>query len=165
MHSPRLLLLDEPTSGVDPEARRIFWNLINALAQAGTTIFVTTHYMDEAEYCGRLGVMDHGHLLALDTPSGLKRSMLPGPAWDVVVDPSTLVAALEQLERTPGVFQVGLRGDHLHAITRAGSHTAESLRAALGPFTASATVEPAEINLEDVFMALTAQRHAPSDTG
>ena len=126
VHGPRLLLLDEPTSGVDPTARRVFWDLIDGLAQAGTTVFVSTHYMDEAEYCERLGIMSHGHLLAMDTPTALKRSALPGPAWDLELGP--LIAALELLEATPGVFRVGLRGDHLHAITVAGTHTAGSLR-------------------------------------
>jgi ABC-2 type transport system ATP-binding protein len=158
VHGPRLLMLDEPTSGVDPAARRVFWDLIDSLARAGTTIFVTTHYMDEAEYCNRLGVMNLGHLLAMDTPSCLKSTMLPGPTWDILVDPSALVAAVEALEHVPGVFQVGLRGDRVHAITQDGSHTGDTLLAALGPLGASATVRPAESSLEDVFMAL-AGRH------
>jgi ABC-2 type transport system ATP-binding protein len=158
VHGPRLLMLDEPTSGVDPAARRVFWELIDSLAQAGTTVFVTTHFMDEAEYCNRLGVMNQGHLLAMDTPSALKRTTLPGPAWDIIVDPAVLVSALGALEQVPGVFQVGLRGDHLHGITRQDAHSAESLLAALGPLGAAARVEPAESSLEDVFMAL-AGRH------
>ncbi len=153
VHQPRLLLLDEPTSGVDPEARRVFWDLINSLAKGGTTIFVTTHYMDEAEHCNRLGFMNQGHLLALDTPGALKRDMLPGPAWDIVAEP--LIPALERLEATSGVIQAGLRGDHLHAITQKDAHTAETLRDALGALGSAASVEPAEPNLEDVFVALT----------
>src|SRR5512136_2028708 len=72
VHQPRLLFLDEPTSGVDPNARRSFWDLIYRLAEQGVTILVTTHYMDEAEYCERLGLMRDGKLLALDTPIALK---------------------------------------------------------------------------------------------
>ncbi len=87
VHGPRLLLLDESTSGVDLAACRAFWELIDSLAQAGVTIFVTTHYMDEAEYCTRLGIMNQSGLLAMDTSGVLKRAMLPGPAWDVVVEP------------------------------------------------------------------------------
>ena len=79
VHRPRLLFLDEPTSGVDPVARRVFWDTIDGLAQAGATVFVSTHYMDEAEYCGRLGIMSGGRLLAMDTPAALKRNALPGP--------------------------------------------------------------------------------------
>ena len=74
VHSPRLLFLDEPTSGVDPNARRLFWDLIYALSSEGVTILVTTHYMDEAEYCGRVSIMVQGKLVALDTPRGLKAS-------------------------------------------------------------------------------------------
>ncbi len=156
VHQPRLLFLDEPTSGVDPVARRVFWDTIDELAQAGATVFVSTHFMDEAEYCGRLGIMSAGRLLAMDTPSALKRDTLPGPAWNLVVD--RLIPALEAVERMPGVFQVGLRGDHLHAITLAGQHTADSLQSTLEGMGFSAQVEPADPTLEDVFMALAGRR-------
>src|SRR5258708_22566484 len=76
VHRPPLLFLDEPTSGVDPVARREFWDLIYTLAGGGTTIFVTTHYMDEAEHCGRVAFMNRGHLLAYDTPHVLKERYL-----------------------------------------------------------------------------------------
>jgi ABC-2 type transport system ATP-binding protein len=158
VHGPRLLMLDEPTSGVDPAARRVFWDLIGSLAQSGTTVFVTTHYMDEAEYCNRLGVMNQGRLLAMDTPSRLKRTLLPGPTWDILVAPPVLIEAVEALEHVPGVFQVGLRGDRVHAITEEGRHTEDTLRAALGPLGSAAAVQAAEPSLEDVFMAL-AGRH------
>jgi ABC-2 type transport system ATP-binding protein len=155
VHRPRLLFLDEPTSGVDPSARRVFWDLIAQLTHDGTTVFVTTHYMDEAEYCVRLGIMNNGRLLAMDTPQALKRACLPGPAWDLVLGPGLLIPALGALEGAPGVVQVGLRGDHLHAITLAGAHDAASLQRALGPYGADAAVEPGDPTLEDVFTALT----------
>jgi ABC-2 type transport system ATP-binding protein len=153
VHKPRLLFLDEPTSGVDPSARRVFWDLIDSLTNDGTTVFVSTHYMDEAEYCGRLGIMNLGRLLAMDTPLALKRATLPGPAWDVMLD--DLIPALHALESAPGVVQVGLRGDHLHAITMQGVHDAGTLRAALGSLGQDVVVEPADPTLEDVFTALT----------
>ena len=78
VHSPRLLFLDEPTSGVDPNARRAFWDMIYSLSQEGVTILVTTHYMDEAEYCNRVGMMRAGKLLAMDTPQALKAQYVPG---------------------------------------------------------------------------------------
>ena len=162
IHQPRLLFLDEPTSGVDPVARRVFWDTIDGLAQAGTTVFVTTHYMDEAEYCGRLGIMSAGRLLAMDTPAALKRDTLPGPAWNLVVD--RLIPALDAMEQIPGVFQVGLRGDHLHAITLAGQHTAASLQSSLEGMGFSVQVEPADPTLEDAFMAL-AGRQAHKEEG
>jgi len=73
LHRPRILFLDEPTGGVDPVARRKFWDLIYELADGGATVFVTTHYMDEAEYCGRVSIMDRGRIAALDTPDELKK--------------------------------------------------------------------------------------------
>ncbi len=153
VHKPRLIFLDEPTSGVDPAARRAFWDLIYTLAEQGTTIFVTTHYMDEAEHCGRVGIMFGGRLLAMDSPSGLKRTQLKGPAWNVVAEP--LVSALDALNGLPGVRQAGLLGDHLHAITDPEAHTADSLQAALaGHGFAEAHVETAEPTLEDVFVTL-----------
>ena len=87
VHRPQLLFLDEPTSGVDPEARRAFWDMIYTLAQGGATVFVSTHYMDEAEHCGRLGIMNRGRLLALDSPSALRRTVVKGTAWDLVARP------------------------------------------------------------------------------
>jgi len=147
---------------VDPVARRVFWDTIDGLAQAGATVFVSTHYMDEAEYCGRLGIMSGGRLLAMDTPAALKRDALPGPAWNLVVegvDPTTpLIPALNALEHVAGVFQVGLRGDHLHAITLAGRHTADSLQSSLEGLGFRAEVEPADPTLEDVFIALVGRR-------
>jgi ABC-2 type transport system ATP-binding protein len=157
VHQPRLLFLDEPTSGVDPSARRAFWDLIYDLAQHGVTIFVTTHYMDEAEHCHRVGIMFRGQLLALDTPGGLKRSALPGAAWDVTPDhgAEALVAALSALHDVPGVVRAGLASDRLRAITAPEAHTAETLRAALASAGfAEAQVEQVEPTLEDVFIAL-----------
>jgi ABC-2 type transport system ATP-binding protein len=153
VHQPRLLFLDEPTSGVDPSARRAFWDLIYTLAERGTTVFVTTHYMDEAEHCGRVGIMFGGRLLAMDTPSALKQTQIKGPAWNVVAEP--LVSALTALAAVPGVGQTGLLGDHLRAITERGAHTAASLQAALAERGfASAVVEEGEPTLEDVFVTL-----------
>jgi ABC-2 type transport system ATP-binding protein len=151
IHQPQLLFLDEPTSGVDPEARRAFWDLIYTLTEQGTTVFVSTHYMDEAEHCGRLGIMNRGHLLALDSPGALKRDVVQGEAWDVMAQP--LISALETLERLPGVLQAGLLGDHLHLITTTSVHTADSLRAALSVFR-DVRVETAEVSLDDVFTVL-----------
>jgi ABC-2 type transport system ATP-binding protein len=156
VHRPRLLFLDEPTSGVDPVARRVFWDTIDGLAQAGVTVFVSTHFMDEAEYCGRLGIMSAGRLLAMDSPAALKRDILPGPTWNLVVD--RLIPAIEAMQQAPGVCQVGLRGDHLHAITLNGQHTADTLQSALLGLGFAAQVERADPTLEDVFMVLAGRR-------
>ncbi len=152
IHRPRLLFLDEPTSGVDPTARRMFWDLIYALAEEGVTVLVTTHYMDEAEYCGRVGIMRAGKLLAMDTPSNLKAKALPGRAWDVFAEP--LLKSLAVLEATPGVTRAGLSGDHLRAITLPGVDV-NALHAALGAAGVTvAAVDAVEPSLEDVFLAL-----------
>lgn len=113
VHHPKLLFLDEPTSGVDPLARRAFWDLIYRLAAQGITVMVTTHYMDEAEYCSLVGIMRAGRLLVLDEPQRLKDS-LPGQVWEVYVDP--LLPALEMIENHPIVRHAGLASDHLRVI-------------------------------------------------
>jgi len=152
VHRPQLLFLDEPTSGVDPSARRAFWDLIYDLASRGTTVFVTTHHMDEAEHCRRVGIMFRGQLLAMDTPGGLKASALPGAAWEVVASP--LLDGLAALQNIPGVAQASLAGDRLRAVT-ARDQSAESIASALAGFgIAGAVVERAEPTLEDVFIAL-----------
>jgi ABC-2 type transport system ATP-binding protein len=153
IHKPKLLFLDEPTSGVDPAARREFWDLIYTLAEDGATVFVSTHYMDEAEHCGRVGIMFQGQLMAMDTPSALKQSQLKGPAWNIVAQP--LIPALDALSTIPGVHRAGLMGDHLHAITVADAQSDVSLKNALSERGfAEATVEAAEPTLEDVFIEL-----------
>jgi ABC-2 type transport system ATP-binding protein len=156
VHRPKLLFLDEPTSGVDPTARRDFWDLIYEFVAEGVTAFVTTHYMDEAEYCSRVGIMSQGRLLAMDTPSGLKDNYLPGIAWDIWVEP--LLPALAALEDVPGVLRVGLASAHLRAITEMGVKKRDlqaALKAAGGNGARIEQVEPA---LEDVFLALASQR-------
>jgi len=156
-HKPQLLFLDEPTSGVDPEARRAFWDIIYTLAEQGATIFVSTHYMDEAEHCGRLGIMNQGRLLALDAPSTLKQTVVTGAAWDIVAQP--LIPVLDALHELPGIEHAGLLGDHLHAITAPGRYTLEALRAALvSAGFPEAQVEEAEVTLEDVFTELAVRR-------
>jgi ABC-2 type transport system ATP-binding protein len=157
VHRPKLLFLDEPTSGVDPTARRDFWELIYDFAAEGVTAFVTPHYMDEAEYCGRVGIMSTGRLLAMDTPSALKQNYLPGIAWDIWVEP--LLPALAALEGAPGVLRAGLASAHLRAITEAGVKK-QDLQTALkslgtnGARLFSARIERVEPTLEDVFLAL-----------
>jgi ABC-2 type transport system ATP-binding protein len=159
VHRPRLLLLDEPTSGVDPTARRAFWDLIYDLVAEGITVLVTTHYMDEAEYCTRLGILNNGRLLALDTPNRLKES-LPGQMWEIVlqnedpdhVDP--LLPVLDRLSSLPGVLRASLAGDHLRALTAADVR-GEDLAAHLSAAGISrAVVERTEPVMEDVFMSL-----------
>lgn len=167
VHSPQLLFLDEPTSGVDPEARRAFWDLIYELVERGVTALVTTHYMDEAEYCGRVGIMRTGRLLAMDTPSALKQDALPGLAWDVFQgDPQgedapdislSLLRTLEALQSCDCVLRAGLVSDHLRAITPPGL-TGEALLESLAEVGVTGVrLEQVEPTLEDVFLALAGQ--------
>jgi ABC-2 type transport system ATP-binding protein len=154
LHRPQLIFLDEPTSGVDPQARRAFWDLVYDLAEQGTTIFVTTHYMDEAEYCHRLGIMFRGQLLALDTPANLKRDIVTGDIWEVTVSP--LLPALTALENIANMQRVTLAGDHLRVV--AEGYTAASLQQLLaGLGFEDAAVSPTDPTLEDVFITLAAR--------
>jgi ABC-2 type transport system ATP-binding protein len=152
VHRPSLLFLDEPTSGVDPNARRAFWDLIYKLVAEGVTALVTTHYMDEAEYCGRVGIMRLGKLLALDTPSMLKETALPGLAWDVFAEP--LLQALKVLEQCPCILRAGLAGDHLRAIMPKDVEVSELETILSQNGIALQQVEQVDPTLEDVFLAL-----------
>jgi ABC-2 type transport system ATP-binding protein len=161
VHQPRLLFLDEPTSGVDPTARRAFWDLIYTVVAQGVTALVTTHYMDEAEYCGRVGIMRDGKLLAMDSPSNLKRHALPGLAWDVFAQP--LLASLMALEHCPGVLRAGLAGDHLRAITPAQMPAYVLRRCLMQAGMKVDRIETVEPTLEDVFLALADVRSSNPD--
>jgi ABC-2 type transport system ATP-binding protein len=160
IHEPPILFLDEPTSGVDPIARRRFWDLIYDLAGGGTTVFVTTHYMEEAEYCHRLALMNRGRLIALDTPANL-RAKVGGAFFRVATADSP--RAVAALRGQPEVSEVAMFGRDLH-VTLAAPGGAAPVAAAAGkraigthltaaqvPFTA---IEPIAPSLEDVFVAL-----------
>lgn len=151
VHEPKLLFLDEPTSGVDPTARRAFWDLIYGLAETGVTILVTTHYMDEAEYCERVGVMRDGKLLAMDTPTNLKKTIIKGDVWEVYANP--LERGLEILTAIDGVERVGLAGDHLRVIS--SNVKKDALQISLADENiAVEKIERGEPTLEDVFLSL-----------
>jgi ABC-2 type transport system ATP-binding protein len=112
LHEPPILFLDEPTSGVDPLSRRRFWELINEMSETGTTIFVTTHYMDEAEYCHRLGLIYRGKLIAQGKPSEMKSRYMTGDVLEIEVD--KVVEAMEALELHD--VQAAIFGSTLHVI-------------------------------------------------
>ncbi len=152
VHKPQLLFLDEPTSGVDPNARRAFWDLIYALAEEGVTILVTTHYMDEAEYCGRVGMMRGGKLLAMDSPLALKEQLVPGDVWELYAAP--LLVGLAALEKTPGVLRTGLAGDHLRVIVEKGLGEKTLIKALESAGARFQSIQKGEPTLEDVFVNL-----------
>jgi ABC-2 type transport system ATP-binding protein len=154
LHEPPILFLDEPTSGVDPISRREFWDLIYALSAGGTTVFVTTHYMEEAEYCDRLALMNRGRLIALDTPSRLREGF-DQPLLEVRTDAGP--AAAEALEGAPGIVGAGLFGRAVH-VTLAPGADVDAARDAIGRRLAERRVqaegiEPIPPSLEDVFIA------------
>ncbi|MET0342892.1 MAG: ABC transporter ATP-binding protein [Polyangiales bacterium] len=157
MHAPKIVFLDEPTAGVDPASRRHFWQLIRELARQGTTIFVTTHYMDEAEYCARIGLMVDGRLVALDTPDALKRDLVPGTS--LAFEGPNMPRALATVRATRGVRAAELYGARLHvrfdegALDEAG--LTQVLRTAGAAPTRTAKVEA---TLEDVFLEVVGGR-------
>ena len=118
LHEPSILFLDEPTSGVDPISRRDFWSLIQQMGEKGVTTFVTTHYMDEAEYCDRLALIYEGRIIALETPSELKLKTLPQGIMEVECDP--LIPALDFLKEEPWISESAVFGNGLHVIGMEG---------------------------------------------
>ena len=152
VHEPPILFLDEPTSGVDPVARRRFWDLIDGMADRGTTVFVSTHYMEEAEYCHRLALMNRGRLIALDTPRAL-RGRVVEPILAVRTDDAP--TALEALASAPGVIDCAMFGRELHVTVsevRTGEGLVRAVLASAGRDVHS--VAPIEPSLEDVFVSL-----------
>ena len=151
LHEPDILFLDEPTSGVDPVSRREFWDLIFALSAQGVTIFVTTHYMDEAEHCHDLGLLYRGRLIAHGSPAQLRADMKLGHIVEVPVrDP---LAALAPLEGLPEIIQTGIFGDKLHILVWEVDAGQRAIEAALAPHDLMAgPIQPVPISLEDLFM-------------
>ena len=152
LHSPPIIFLDEPTSGVDPVSRRSFWELIYSLADGGTTVFVSTHYMEEAEYCHRLALMNRGRLIALDTPANLKARMAE-PILEISTDRGPETA--QALQQAPGVIESAMFGRAVHVVIE----NAEAAKATLPGFLAARGIRLHGISavrpsLEDVFVAL-----------
>ncbi len=153
LHRPVVVFLDEPTAGVDPVARRAFWRLIRDLAAGGTTVFVTTHYLDEAEYCRRIGLMVDGRLVALDTPAALKRTWVPERV--LVARGRDLVSAAAALGEREGVRGIAPFGAGVHLRVDPDRWTDRAVAEALAAAGArDVRVEPAEPSLEDVFLAV-----------
>ena len=153
MHEPRVLFLDEPTSGVDPTARRVFWGMINRLADQGTAILVTTHYLEEAEQCNRLGFMVAGELVAEGTPSGVKAAQ-GGLVLDILTDQPQ--RALGVLKAEMEHWRVSLFGERLHVIVDGDAEAAARQLAARLEREAVRVLEavPRDYSLEDVFLAI-----------
>ena len=152
LHEPRILFLDEPTSGVDPVSRRSFWELIYALADGGTTVLVSTHYMEEAEYCHRLALMNRGRLIALDSPKRVK-GLMTEPLLEIQTRDGPAVA--QALQGQPGVLEAAMFGRAVHVAVEDARAAREALPGILVAKGLSAErITPIEPSLEDVFVAL-----------
>ncbi|MDE3080353.1 MAG: ABC transporter ATP-binding protein [Paracoccaceae bacterium] len=156
MHNPKLLLLDEPTAGVDPKARREFWDEIHRLAATGITVLVSTHYMDEAERCHRINYISYGRLIA----SGTVAEVVAGAGLTTFVldgkDSATMASLSARLHRAPGVDQVAPFGVTLHVV----GHDAKALEASVRTLAAEVpgvSVRHAATSLEDTFIQLMSQ--------
>lgn len=146
LHEPPIVFLDEPTAGVSPRERAAFWDIIRALAAQGTTVIVTTHYMDEAEQCGRIALMREGKIIALDTPADLKISAYPDPILEVS---GARADDIVLLQRLPGVGECRPFGARYHLSTLPGAY--HDVRGSIPPHLA---VREIRASLEDVFIRL-----------
>jgi ABC-2 type transport system ATP-binding protein len=153
LHNPAVLFLDEPTSGVDPISRRKFWDLIYEMSERGVTVFITTHYMDEAEYCDRLGLVYRGKLVACGSANELKTRFMPEDVLELECElPGEI---LESLESLPEVKDAALFGNSIHIITGDGKNLLKILPLWLKERgTAVRSLEQIPPSLEDVFVSL-----------
>ncbi len=150
LHEPEILFLDEPTSGVDPVSRREFWDLISDLCAQGKTIFITTHYMDEAEHCHVLGLLYQGRLIAIGSPAQLRADMKMGALVEVPV--RNPLAALVPLKDMPEIIQTSIFGDKLHVLVWDPEAGGVALESALSPRDLiSGPIHTVPISLEDLF--------------
>ncbi len=158
MHQPSVVFLDEPTSGVDPLSRRQFWELSHQMSGEGVTVFVTTHYMDEAEYCNRLALMYRGKLVAFATPSELKRTSMKGDL--ILLECESLGRAIQLIREIDEVREAAVFGNALHLVMKESSAPIAPLRVHLEAHGIHVTrLEKIRPSLEDAFVALTG--HAP----
>jgi len=152
LHQPKVLFLDEPTSGVDPAARQAFWELIYQLSSQGTAVLVSTHYMDEAEQCHRIGMIFDGKLVAVDTPTLLKEK-IPGKVYELEAEDT--IKATEVLRGTPGIAEVSPFGRRLHILTEADAPPQGKIRKILaGKGISVSSLSGVSPRLEDVFIYL-----------
>ncbi|MGD0698142.1 MAG: ABC transporter ATP-binding protein [Terriglobia bacterium] len=153
LHEPPIIFLDEPTSGVDPNSRRRFWDLIYELAGRGVTVFVTTHYMDEAEYCDRIALIYHGELIADGAPETLKTHFMQEDVLEVACERPQ--DAMEEIRRLGGVKEVALFGKCLHVVADDGEAAARSVEELLPQKGFHVErIEKILPSMEDVFVSL-----------
>ncbi len=160
LHEPAILFLDEPTSGVDPSSRRRFWTLIHELSAGGVSVLVSTHYMDEAEYCMRIALVAAGQLIALGTPHDLKQRSIGGELLELSCD--DIGAALELVAAVPGVRDAAVFGNALHLLVERADPVAAAVTARLAEHgLAGAALRPIVPSMEDMFVHLVRSSRAP----
>lgn len=152
IHEPEILLLDEPTGGVDPIARRKFWDLIYKLSQDGVTILVTTHYMDEAEHCNRIGFLYYGNILSLDTPSAMKDKVIDGDIIEIKVDDT--LKAIDILKNNSHIKDASVYGAGIHLLVESGLPLEEIKKEILADSVHTYDIKRVKPSLEDVFIFL-----------
>ncbi len=153
LHEPPILFLDEPTSGVDPMSRRRFWDLIYELSGKGVTVFVTTHYMDEAEYCDRIALIYRGELIASGSPEQLKTEHMQEEVLEILCERPQ--QAMAEIETIPGLRDVALFGKGMHAVTEDAAAASRAVRERLEQRGyAVDRIERIDPSLEDVFISL-----------
>jgi len=156
LHKPPIIFLDEPTSGVDPISRRQFWDLIHNMAGEGVTVFVTTHYMEEAEYCNRLALIFRGRMVALGTPSELKQKSMKGEL--LLVECTPLGPAVEVLQSAPMVMDAAVFGNALHLVVEQAEAATPEVKKYLAEHGVTVRrIEKIRPSLEDVFVSLTTE--------
>ncbi|MFC2016747.1 ATP-binding cassette domain-containing protein, partial [Chloroflexota bacterium] len=159
LHSPEVIFMDEPTAGVDPLSRRSFWELIQELAAKGTTIFVTTHYMDEAEHCHRLGLLYQGKMIALGSPLQLKTDQVKGELIEVVS--SDYARTLELLAADVRYHQVSLFGSAIHVAVDEATAAYPEIKSLLDNGNVIVqSINRIPFTMEDVFIALVEEQSA-----
>jgi ABC-2 type transport system ATP-binding protein len=162
LHKPPVIFLDEPTSGVDPISRRRFWELIHQMAEDDVTVFVTTHYMEEAEYCNRLALIFRGKMVALGTPSELKRNSMKGELLLVECEP--LGKAVEVLQSAPGVLDAAVFGNALHLVVMDAAAAIPQVETYLKQHDITVgSIEKIRPTLEDVFVSVTTESDAAKE--
>lgn len=153
IHQPRIVFLDEPTSGVDPVFRKNFWELINQFSEQGTTIFVTTHYLDEAEYCNRLMLIHRGRIIAGGSPGELKEIYITNPILEIECD--SALEVLEILQKEEWVIESSIFGTYLHIMVRDELEAKHKIKKILSEKSINLKrVDKITPGLEDVFISL-----------
>ena len=152
IHEPEILLLDEPTGGVDPIARRQFWDVIYDLSKKGVTVLVTTHYMDEAEHCNSIGFLYYGNILSLDTPNAMKEKIIDGDIVEIKVN--NTLKSIELLKEKCNVRDASVYGAGIHVMTKPGVNLIELKEYLIQNHINIISIKKVRPTLEDVFIFL-----------